>query len=201
MLDGTLENLVNRGLPRSPRARDLVAELAGKSLAVEIGALARVRVESDGSLLHVTGGAAGSGAAADATLAGGPLALLALTRTAPEGVLQRGAVTIGGDAQLAQQFQELARLLRPDLEEELSLVIGDVPAHQLARWAGFGGAWLRRAGHTALTNLAEYASHERGDVVSRNEAEQFLKGVDVLREDLDRLEARLALLAQRRQAP
>ena len=53
---------------------------------------------------------------------------------------------------------------------------------------------------TTLRNLAEYWAHERGDLVSRNEAEQFLRGVDALREGVDRLQARLDLLAQRRGA-
>ena len=69
-------------------------------------------------------------AAAEAEIAGGPLSLLALAGDAPEAVLQRGDVQIRGDAELAQKFRELAMLLRPDLEEELSKVIGDVPAHQ-----------------------------------------------------------------------
>jgi ubiquinone biosynthesis protein UbiJ len=34
--------------------------------------------------------------------------------------------------------------------------------------------------------------------VPRREGEPFLRGVDALREDVDRLEARLALLARRR---
>jgi ubiquinone biosynthesis protein UbiJ len=34
--------------------------------------------------------------------------------------------------------------------------------------------------------------------VSRHEGEQFLRGVEALREDLDRLAARLELLARRR---
>jgi ubiquinone biosynthesis protein UbiJ len=49
-----------------------------------------------------------------------------------------------------------------------------------------------------VENLAEYLGHERHDLVPRNEGEQFLKGVDALREDVDRLDARIALLRQRR---
>ena len=37
--------------------------------------------------------------------------------------------------------------------------------------------------------------------VPRHEGEQFLRGVEALREDLDRLAARLELLAQRRRLP
>jgi ubiquinone biosynthesis protein UbiJ len=193
MLTATIENLLNRGLPRSPRAQQLCAQLKGRSLAIEVGELARLRVASNGATLEITTGAA----PADATLAGGPLALLALAGEAPERLVQRGAVSIVGDEQLAQQFRELAKLLRPDLEEELSQLLGDVPAHQLGRLARLGAGWTRRAASTTLMNLAEYLGHERGDLVPRNEGEQFLRGVDAMREDLERLEARLEILAKR----
>jgi ubiquinone biosynthesis accessory factor UbiJ len=197
MLTRTIDNIVNRGLPRSPRARELVALLEGRSLALEVGGLTRVRVESDGTLVHVLTAGAG---AADATLSGGPLALLALMGSDPQGVVQRGAVTISGDAHIAEHFQELARLLRPDFEEELSLLVGDVPAHQLSRWAGIGGRWLASAARTTLVNATEYLAHERADLVPRQEGEQFLHGVDAVREAVDRLEARLTLLERRRAA-
>jgi ubiquinone biosynthesis accessory factor UbiJ len=193
MLTNTIENLLNRGLPRSPRAQQLCAQLKGRSLAIEIGEIARVHVASNGAALEITT----SAAPADATLSGGPFALLALAGEAPERVVQRGAVTIVGDEQLAQQFRELAKLLRPDVEEELSLVVGDVPAHQLGRLARLGAGWTRKAATTTLTNLAEYLGHERGDLVPRNEGEQFLRGVDKVREDVERLEARLEIFAKR----
>src|ERR1700755_3022882 len=123
MLTATLENLFNRGLPRSPRAQQLCAELAGRRVAVAIaGSPRNVVIESTGLALKLSSVAAGT--PADATISGGPLSLLALSGTAPEAVLQRGAVRIDGDAQLAQKFRELALLLRPDLEDELSLVVG-----------------------------------------------------------------------------
>jgi ubiquinone biosynthesis protein UbiJ len=197
MLTATIENLLNRGLPRSPRARQLSAQLAGRSVAIELREMARLRVASNGQTLSVSR----DDAPADATIAGGPLGLLALTRAAPEAVLQRGAVVISGDAEIAQQFRELGQLLRPDLEEELSLVLGDVPAHQLGRLARLGAAWGRKAAGTTLENLAEYLGHERSDLVPRAEGEQFLRGVDALREGVDRLQARIELLAARRGAP
>ena len=197
MLNDIIANLVNRGLPRSPRAQQLLAQLEGRSLAIEVGELARFHVASNGATVQITTGAR----QADATIAGGPLSLLALAGDAPESVVQRGAVTISGDAQLAQQFRELAQLLRPDLEEELSYVLGDVPAHQLGRLARLGAGWTRKAAATTLTNLAEYLGHERQDLVPRNEGEQFLRGVDGVREDLERLEARLEIFARRHGDP
>jgi len=196
MLSATLDNLLNRGLPRSPRARQLCAELEGRSVAIEIRAIARLRVASTGRTLTVTR----DEAPADATLAGGPASLLALAGESAEAVLQRGEAAIGGDAELAQKFRELARLLRPDLEEELSLLLGDVPAHQLGRLARLTLDWSRSAAGTTLANLAEYLGHERADLVPRNEGEQFLRGVDAVREDVDRLAARIEQLARRRGA-
>lgn len=193
MLTNIIANVLNRGLPRSPRAQQLCAQLKGRSVTIEIGEFTRLRVASNGATLDVTTGAAAS----DATIAGGPLALLALSGDAPESVVQRGAATIRGDAQLAQQFRELAQLLRPDVEEELSQVLGDVPAHHLGRLARLSAGWTRKAATTSLTNLAEYLGHERADLVPRNEGEQFLRGVDRVREDLERLEARLAMLVKR----
>ena len=74
MLSATLDKLLNRGLPRSPRARQLCAELEGKSVAIEIRDITRLRMTSTGQTLTVTR----DEAPADATLAGGPLSLLAL---------------------------------------------------------------------------------------------------------------------------
>jgi ubiquinone biosynthesis protein UbiJ len=198
MLSSRLETLLNRGLPRSPRAQQLCAELAGRSLAIELPDIARLRVSCDGSALAVSR----DGLPADATLSGGPLALLGLlTAQAPQAQLQSGAVRLGGDTELAQKFQELLQLLRPDPEEELAGVLGDVPAHQLARLAHHGLGFARRLLNTGILNAAEYLGHERADLVPRAEGEQFLRGVDAVREDVDRLQARLDLLARRRAAP
>ena len=197
MLTATLENLLNRGLPRSPRARQLLASLSGRSVALVVPDVARLRLTSTGQTLTVTR----DDAPADATLSGGVLGLLALASHSAQAVVQRGDVTISGDSDVAQGFRELARLLRPDPEEELSLLIGDVAAHQLARLARLGASLGARAADTTLRNLAEYLGHERGDLVSRNEGEQFLRGVDTVRDGVDRLQARLDLLARRRGAP
>lgn len=194
MLTATLENVLNRGLPRSPRAQQLCAELTGRSVAVEVREITRLLLESTGSTLRITRGAAG----ADAEIVGGPFGLLALGAEHPEAVLQRGDVEIRGDAELAQKFRELVLLLRPDLEEELSGLIGDVPAHQIGRFARMARGWTHQAARTTAENLAEYLAHERQHLIPRNEGDQFLRGVDAVREDVDRLEARIDLLAQKR---
>jgi ubiquinone biosynthesis protein UbiJ len=194
MLTETLANLLNRALPRSVRARQLCRELAGTSLALEVRGLPPLRLESTGETLTVTRRAA----QADAQLSVGPLGLLFLAGAGGEALLRRGDAAIGGDAEIAGRFRELLRLLKPDPEEELALILGDVPAHQLARLARAAAAWSRRTAHTAWRDAADYLGHERRHLIPRREGEQFLRGVDALREDVDRLGARIELLARRR---
>ena len=156
--------------------------------------MARVLVESTGTSLRITRGTL----PADAEVIGGPLSLLALGTSDSDAPLARGEIEVRGDAELAQKFRELTRLLAPDPEEELSILMGDVAAHRLGKLARGALDWSRQTAATLLQDVGEYFSHERADLVSREEGEQFLRGVDALREDADRLEARLELLKQRR---
>ena len=85
-------------------------------------------------------------------------------------------------------------LARPDSEEELSRLVGDVPARRLSKLVQAGLPWARNTRRTAGENLAEYLQEESRDLVNKPELEEFLLGVDQLRETADRVEARLARL-------
>jgi ubiquinone biosynthesis accessory factor UbiJ len=196
MLTQAIENLLNRNLPRSPRARELCETLQGKAVRVEAQGLGwRLDCESLGTSLKLTR-AGRSEHTPDAEISGSLIALAALAGPHPEEVIQRGDVSIHGDVELAQKFRELAMLLRPDVEEELSRLVGDTPAHQALRFAKAVTGFGRRAVNTGVRNVAEYLAHERGDLVPRAEAEDFYRGVERLREDLDRLDARARLIEQ-----
>ncbi len=194
MLTQAIENLLNRNLPRSPRAGELVAGLAGKKMRIEATGIGWVlTVESLGTSMRL---AKDASAAADAEIAGSLISLAALAGPHPEEVIRRGDVTIRGDAEIANKFRELAMLLKPDLEEELARLVGDTPAHQALRLVKLATGFGRRAATTGVRNMAEYLAHERRDLVSRPEAEDFYRGVERLREQLDRLDARTRLLEQ-----
>jgi ubiquinone biosynthesis protein UbiJ len=57
--------------------------------------------------------------------------------------------------------------------------------------------WARRARRTAGENIAEYLQEEGRDLVTKTEMEEFLRGVDGVRESIDRIEARLIRIEQR----
>ncbi len=194
MLTEAIENLLNRNLPRSPRALELAAALKGKSVRIEARTLGWVlRCESLGSSVQLTRAGERS---ADADISGSLMNLAALAGPSPEEVIQRGDVSIRGDAEIAQKFRELAMLLRPDVEEELARLIGDTPAHQALRFVKLATSFGRRAANTGVRNAAEYFAHESRDLVPRAEAEDFYRGVERLREDLDRLDARTRIIEQ-----
>src|SRR5580658_2241789 len=165
MLLTSIEKLLNRSLPRSPRAQALAAALAGKSLAVVVTGAGPVIISSSGERLRLE---RGSGMAADASISAGPFSLLALAAGPTQSVSATGG-TISGDAEVAQQFSELLGLLRPDPEEELSQLIGDAPAHHLGRLARAALDFGDRAARTSVRNVAEYLAHERRDLVPRAE--------------------------------
>ncbi|MCX7035171.1 MAG: SCP2 sterol-binding domain-containing protein [Proteobacteria bacterium] len=192
MFTARLQALLNRQVEASPRAATLVGELAGKRVTIVARYTPwRLQLGSDGRSLLLTREAAG---AADAVIAGTPLSLAALAGSDPEAVIRRGDVRIDGDVEVAARFRELGSLLYPDVEEELSRLIGDVPAHHFGVVARQGFAWLRQTLQTSTHNVAEYLAHESRDLVPRAEAEAFMRGVDTLRESADRLQARVDAL-------
>lgn len=193
MLTQAIENLLNRNLPRSPRAQELCASLSGRRVRIEARSLGWVLLaECLASSIRLTKGEPAT--QADAEISGSLMSLAALAGPHPEEVIRRGDVVIRGDAELAQRFRELAMLLKPDIEEELSKLIGDTPAHQALRLVRSVTGFGRRAASTGVRNVAEYLAHEKRDLVSGPEAEDFYRSVEKLREDLDRLEARTRLM-------
>ena len=217
VLERVLAEVSARARAESPRARALLEELAGRRLAVAVAGtpfehrplIVTCNGQSLGMLQAAGQNASGAEApavamgvtaekvdgipAADATISGAPLSLLALARD-PESVIHRGDVQLGGDAQVSQRFLELFPLLAPDFEHELSRVVGRSAAHLIMSGLRSAGHTAGEAAKTSLHNVAEYLAHESGTLVSRAEAEHIMHGVDQAREQLDRLEARIAHL-------
>jgi ubiquinone biosynthesis accessory factor UbiJ len=182
--------VLDRNVAQSARARDVAAQLDGRVLALTLegtpvtlyfrvaGGRVRIETRHEGTV--------------DASLSGTPLSLLTMIGPRAEERMRGAGIRIAGEAEVAQRFRELLQHAQPDFEEELARVIGDVAAHQVANVARGLLDWGRRAADSFSLNVAEYLQEEGRDVPSRTELEEFLEGVDRLREAADRLEARLA---------
>ncbi|HWX27349.1 MAG TPA: SCP2 sterol-binding domain-containing protein [Steroidobacteraceae bacterium] len=206
------EALLNRCIDSSAQAGALARRLQGTSLQIDVEGITRIRaVAHQGRLALLTGaegsadGGAVDSAQADATISGSPPALLQLLKagTNPEPRSAAGGrpAQIRGNAEIANQYRELFMLARPDPEEELSRWIGDIPARRLSEIARHTLEWARRARRAAGENIAEYLQEESRDLVNKTELEEFLRGVDELRETFDRIEVRLGRLEARLKEP
>jgi ubiquinone biosynthesis protein UbiJ len=188
------EALLNRCIEASAQAGALAQRLQGTSLQVDIEGITRIRASTDHGRLMLLAGGDG---AADATISGSPPALLQLLKGGASRQPGKPAAQIRGDAEIANRYRELFMLARPDPEEELSRWIGDFPARRLSQLAERALQFARHVRRTAGENIAEYLQEEGRDLVNKTELEEFLRGVDELRETADRIEARLGRLEAR----
>jgi ubiquinone biosynthesis accessory factor UbiJ len=196
------EAVLNRSIRESGQAMTVARRLNNTSLLIDVENLWRIRAAVSANTLMLT---TADDSPADASICGSLPAFFELfrrgTNSAGRGRNSRGKgrepAQIRGNAEIAGIYRELVALARPDWEEELSRLVGDVPARRLSKLVQAGLSWARRSGRTAGENLAEYLQEESRDLVNKPELEEFLLGVDQLRETADRVEARLARLEQR----
>jgi ubiquinone biosynthesis protein UbiJ len=195
------EAMFNRNIDGSSEAAELARRLNGTCLQIEIEGITRVRAAMQGGRLALlTGEDEPGGQPPAAIISGSPAALFALLQGArPAAAAERSGVNIRGDAEIANLYRQLFLAARPDPEEELSRWIGDAPARGVSRLAGGILSWVRRARRVAGENIAEYLTEEGRDLIARTEVEEFLQGVDEVREAADRVEARLKDLGRRLQ--
>jgi ubiquinone biosynthesis protein UbiJ len=76
--------------------------------------------------------------------------------------------------------------------------LGDIAASRVDQFLRGMLAWRQQAHDDAGGNLAEYMVYEQAMLAEPTAARAFIAEVDALREDVDRLEARLRMLEQAR---
>ncbi len=184
-----LTALVNRQIRATTPARELCAELDGKVMAIRVKdtslALYFCACPDEIALFGDYDGEP------DVLISGSILSLARLAGASGEDAIRDGSLELIGDAELAQSFQKLLGYGKPDIEEELSGVIGDAAAHRLGEIARSIGGWRKDASATLRQNITEFLQEERRDVPSRYEVETFTRKIDELRDDVARAEARL----------
>jgi ubiquinone biosynthesis protein UbiJ len=184
-----IARVLNRNIRESTRASELCERLDGKLIAIRVrdtGLSGYFEIDRTGLLLSTT-----NDEEPDVVITG---SLVALAFMAGEDSIRDGSLDLTGDAATAQAFQQLLEHARPDIEEELSAVIGDTAAHGLGEFARAVGRWARETRSIMGDNIREYLQEESRDVPSRYEVDQFSRRVNQLRDDVDRLAARISRL-------
>jgi ubiquinone biosynthesis protein UbiJ len=188
-----LTGILNRNISETTPARELCRQLDGKAVAIRVRdtGLAMYFLINDEVLTLKSE----IEPEPDVVLTGSLLTLAKMAGPAGDNSdgapIRSGALDITGDAYTAQNFQQLLKYARPEMEEELSRVVGDTAAHRAGQLARGFNAWVQEVRDTIHADVREYLQEESRDVPSRYEVERFANKVDALRDDVARLEARI----------
>lgn len=188
-----LEVALNRYLRLERSALEECTALSGKSIALHIADLGwTFVVEPHAGGVRVLGEPA---APPDVRLAAPSLRLLqlALRSAGGEAGLPAG-LEVEGDTELLTRFNALLARVGFDPEELAARLLGDAAAHRLVGGLRELFGWGRHAAQRLTQDTAEYLREETGDLARAGDIEEWMQGVETLREGADRLEARLALL-------
>jgi ubiquinone biosynthesis protein UbiJ len=190
-----LESAINRALDLDPEAPSVLAPLSGRRIAVHVeGAVALgVLVTFMRDRVSLSADTAGP---ADVTLRGTPAALVSLLgrdEQLPAGV----GVSVSGEIGVLEQLRGALGRLRPDWEEPLARWLGDELGHPLARGLRALMATASRAARELEADTAEYLREESGFLVRREELDEFVEQVDLLRDAVERLDKRVRFLVRK----
>ena len=187
-----LESLLNHHISEATAARDQLLGLAGRSLAVHIvGTGLILRLDAGEQQLRIGVMGEDVGETVTASISATPLTLLRLLRSSTVTNFRASGAELAGDTETAEVFAELLRLTRPELEEELSHLIGDVAAHGVSQSVQRLIGWGERSVDALSMNTSEFLQEEIRQLPPRLEVERFNREVERLREDADRAAQRV----------
>jgi len=192
-ITAVLETAFNRYIELDPDGRKQLNRLAGKVISINITGLdQKLFIIPGTNSVHIMSHYDGD---VDTQLKGAPFSLLRMSLGKnSEQQLFSGDVEISGDTETGQHFNRILNELDIDWEEHLSHITGDVIAHQL----GYGFRqlmdWGTKAEDSIFKDTAEYLEEESQLVTTPYEINDFNQNVDKLRNDAERLAARITRL-------
>ncbi len=169
-------------------ARDILLPFAGQSVQFNVAFIhANLVILDDGSLAM-----AGEGNAPNATITISPS--VAMRLMAQDDSAKR-EVEIVGDTHLASELAKVFTNMHWDYADDLSRVIGDVPAQHVTNFAQNAVETVQLTGQNLADMLAEYWQEEKPMIAKKIAVEKFNADVVALRADVARLEKKLKKLA------
>ena len=127
----------------------------------------------------------------DVQISGSLISFTNLLRDNSSDALRDGSIGINGDVAVAQKFQKLFEMIKPDIEEELSHVVGDVMANNIVKFSKKTGVWMINTRDILQENIKEYLQEEIKLMPSKYEFNFFSKEVSKIRDDIERLEKKI----------
>jgi ubiquinone biosynthesis protein UbiJ len=185
MLQAPVAATLNHLLSRQPVLRDKLSVHAGKSARIDAGVMQlNLAVGSDGLLQ-----AADAEPSVTIAIAAAELPLMLANRDRAFSY-----VSIRGDADFARTISEVANGLQWEAEEDLAPFVGDIAAVRIAQAARETAGTVKDGARKLVENIAEYLLEENPTLLYRRAGDAFAADVAVLRDDVERLTKRIALL-------
>ena len=188
-----LESVINRYLALDPEMLGKLGEFDGKVIKLEmVGINKTFYMLPNESGIQVL---SDYDADADTVLRGTPISLfkMGLVSNAAN-LLLKGEVEISGDTRLGHKFKNVFSQMDIDWSEPLAGLVGDDLAYQLQQAGSKLGRWGKDSVKSVSSSFSEYLQEESRDVVTETELEIFNEDVDRLRNDVDRLQAKINMM-------
>ena len=184
-----LETLINRALRLDPITQERLLALNGRVMALQPKGYTLVvyfRFSPRG--IHVTTATEDT---PDLSIQANPATLVRLLNGAE---VNHSDLGLQGDVQLARQLQAILAGLDLDWAEPLAKIFGDLAAQRLATALRSGWDWGRHAHSSFLNASRDFLMYEQALVPTQQQVAEFIDAVDRLRDDYERLEARVQRL-------
>lgn len=112
--------------------------------------------------------------------------------------LFENTIEISGDLDIGADIRSLLQKIEIDWEEHLSSLVGDTLAHQAIFRGKQVFAQIKQTARAFKENIQEYVFAEAGYFPAKNQVQHFYQEVGKLRDDVDRLSARIDKLINRK---
>ncbi len=182
---------INSALQRESWASKWLQSYEGKSVRIRIPPLVDLKmvVLSNGEF-----GYSNDTHEADVTLSCSPGVLPGLIA---RDELAYDNIDVTGDAMFAEDLITISKSLKPGIEQELGKLIGDIPAHRLAKAGESFFQWHINLVKNLSDTLGEYWSEEQPIVVKPGDLRNFSRQTEAVKNNLDQLETRINRLTQK----
>ena len=199
MINATLltlaETSLNKVLLLSPETVDQLDQISNKVIAIQLTSPVvslSLRPSTEGIQIDML-----DPDNADVTLTGSASDFFRLLTAADNSDAMFGkSINVSGDSSLATRFSNVLIDAALDWEALLAQLLGDLPAHEIARYLRWKANLYLNTGNSLILNLEEYLKEELRALPSVPEISQFSSEVDRIRQATERLTARIERLKQ-----
>ena len=189
MLKALSTRLLQHLISQNSWASNLLLPFAGKSIQINVSFISTSLVILENGNLAI----AGETNVPDATVTIPPSLLLRLL--AKDEAANR-QINIEGDTHLAAELAKVFSNTRWDYEDDLSNLIGDIPAIKIGTFVRDAANTVKETSVNLAEMLSEYWQEEMPLIAKKRHVEQFNAEVDMLGADVARFEKKLAKLTK-----